>query len=250
MAPPGELSPPRIARLGAGDWLFAVGFVAYVGYAVAVLATGLGAAAAGPSGNLHETFHLWGLRPTLLGRLGQAMGDAAHRTVPLAAIDYAFSAFNLALAGLLLWLRPRERAARLLVVGMTGTAAVFNLQAYGVYEAMSPTALDAGLHAAFQVVAASSYVLALLVFPDGRLVPRWSPGGLALLYVPAAAVVVALALGIRDTSRTVALIMVFGLLTPAVGVAAQAYRSRRAASDVERQQSRLLFWALVPALVV
>ncbi|MBA3372843.1 MAG: histidine kinase [Actinomycetota bacterium] len=245
-----EPSRPRIARLGAGDWLFALWFAVYGGYALAVLASGLGAAAAGTSEGLHETFHLWGLRPTLLGRLGQAMADAAHRTVPLAVVDYAFSGFNLALAWLLLWLRPRERAARLLVVGMTGTAAVFNLQAYGIYEALSPTALDAGLHVVFQSVAASSYVLALLLFPDGRLVPRWAPPALALLYLPITAVVVALALNIRGTSRTVALIMVFGLLTPAVGVAAQAYRFRRAASDVERQQSRLLFWALVPALVV
>lgn len=41
-----------------------------------------------------------------------------------------------------------------------------------------------------------------------------------------------------------------GLLTPAVGVAAQGYRYRHASSEVERQQSRLLFWALVPALLV
>ncbi len=250
MPPSGERRRPRIARLGAGDWLFALGFTVYAAYTLAVLLSGLGGAAAGRSAGLHETFHLWGLRPTLLGRAGQAMADAAHRTVPLAVVDYVFSGFNLALAGLLLWLRPRERTARLLVVGMTGTAAVFNLQAYGVYEALSPTTLDSAAHATFQIVAASSYVLALLLFPDGRLVPRWSLPALAVLYLPTTAVVVALALGIRDTSRTVALIMVFGLLTPAVGVAAQAYRFRRAGGDVERQQSRLLFWALVPALVV
>jgi len=244
-------SRPRAARLRVGDWLFVLAFAVYAGYAVVVLVAGLAAAVAGTSGGLHETFHLWGLRSTLLGRVGEAMGDAAHRTVPLAVVDYAFSVFNLALAGLLLWLRPRDLAARLLVVGMTGTAAVFNLQAYGVYEALAPpTALDAWAHGVFQLVAASSYVLALLLFPDGRLVPRWSPPVLALLYVPTIAVVMALALNIRDTSRTAALIMVFGLLTPAVGVAAQAYRFRRATGGTERQQSRLLFWALVPALVI
>ncbi|MDP9405079.1 MAG: GAF domain-containing sensor histidine kinase, partial [Actinomycetota bacterium] len=225
-------------------------YAAYTAYAVAVLVSGLGAALAGVSPGLHDTFHVWGFRETLLGRAGEAMGDAAHRTAPLAVADYAFSAFNLALAGFLLWLRPRELAARLLAVGMTGTAAVFNLQAYGVYEALTPTTLDAVAHGTFQVVAAMSYVLALLVFPDGRLVPRWPPAKLVLLYLPATAAVAALVMGIQGTSRTVALIMVFGLLTPAVGVAAQAYRYGRAPGELERQQSRLLFWALVPALLV
>ncbi len=246
MTTPSTVAPPG----PAADWLFAVAYAAYAAYAVAVLVSGLGAALAGVSPGLHDTFHVWGFRETLLGRAGEAMADAAHRTAPLAVADYAFSAFNLALAGFLLWLRPRELAARLLAVGMTGTAAVFNLQAYGVYEALTPTTLDAVAHAAFQVVAAMSYVLALLVFPDGRVVPRWPAAKLALLYVPATAAVAALVMGIQDTSRTVALIMVFGLLTPAVGVAAQAYRYGRAPSNVERQQSRLLFWALVPALVV
>ncbi len=240
----------RGGRLSAWDWLFTGFYVAYGAYTLAVLASGLGAAAAAFWPGLHDTFHLWELRPTLLGRAAAAMADAAHQTVPFAAVDYLFSAFNLALAGFLLWLRPRDRAARLLVIGMTGTAAVFNLQAYGVYQALTPTTLDAVAHTAYQVTTAGAYVLALLVFPDGRLVPRWSRRSMAALYLPASAAVVAVALSIRSTSRTVALIMVFGLLTPAVGVAAQAYRHRRAPSTVERQQSRLLFWALVPALMV
>ncbi|MGI8875669.1 MAG: ATP-binding protein [Egibacteraceae bacterium] len=237
-------------RLAAADRAFTAAYAVYAAYALAVLASGLGAAAAGISPGLHDTLHLWELRPTVVGRAAGAMADAAHRTVPLAVVDYAFSAFNLGLAGFLLWLRPRDRTARLLAVAMTGTAAVFNLQAYGVYQALTPTTLDAVAHSVFQVVAATSYVLALLLFPDGRLVPRWSRWRLLALYLPVSAAVVAAVLGIQSTSRTVALIIVFGLLTPAVGVAAQAYRYRRAAGTVERQQSRLLFWALVPALVI
>ena len=246
-APP---SGARGRRLGARDWLFAAVYAGYLGYTLAVLASGLGAAAAGISPELHDTFHLWEFRPGLVGRAAAAMADASHRTTPLAAVDYVFSAFNLGLAGFLLWLRPRDRTARLLAVGITGTAAVFNLQAYSVYQALTVTTLEAVAHGAFQVVAAACYALALLLFPDGRLVPRWPRWQQLALYVPAAALLAVTALSIRSTTRTVALIMVFGLLTPAVGVASQAYRYRRAPGSVERQQSRLLFWALVPALVI
>lgn len=247
---PGRGRPRGGPRLSAADLAFAAAFAVYAAYTLAVLASGLVAAAAGIWPSLHETLHLWELRPTLVGRAAGAMADAAHHTVPLAVVDYAFSAFNLGLAGFLLWLRPRDRTARLLAVAMTGTAAVFNLQAYGVYQELTPTTLDTVAHSVFGVLAATSYVLALLLFPDGRLVPRWSRWRLLALYVPVSVAVVAAVLGIQSTSRTVALIIVFGLLTPAVGVAAQAYRYRRAVGTVERQQSRLLFWALVPALLI
>ncbi len=245
-----EPRPRRLARLTVGDVLFGVIYAAYCTYTIAVLASGIGAALASEVASIHDTFHVWEFRPSLLGRAAGAMADAAHSEVPWPVVDYAFSAFNLLLSGLLLWLRPRDTAARLLVMGMTGTAAVFNLQAFGVYEALTPTALDEIAHNVFQVMAATSYVAALLLFPDGRLVPRWPAWALLLLYVPLGVGVTAVALGIDSTSRTVALIMVFGLLTPLTGVAAQAYRYRRAETTVERQQSRLLFWALVPALVI
>ncbi len=240
----------RARRMTVGDALFGLFYAAYAAYTLAVLTSGLGAALAAAVPSVHDTLHVWEFRPTLLGRASGAMADAAHSDVPLPVVDYAFSAFNLLLSGFLLWLRPRDTAARLLVVGMTGTAAVFNLQAFGVYEALTPTTLDATGHNVFQVVAATSYVAALLLFPDGRLVPRWPAWRLLLLYVPLGVGVTALALGIDSTSRTVALIMVFGLLTPLTGVAAQGYRYRRADTTVERQQSRLLFWALVPALLI
>src|SRR5207245_7380926 len=89
-----------------------------------------------------------------------------------------------------------------------------------------------------------------LLFPDGRLVPRWPRWALAALYVPLTVVVSVLAYQVKGTSRTVAVILYFGLLTPIAGVAAQAYRYRRSTSGLERQQSRLLFRALVPAVAV
>jgi signal transduction histidine kinase len=225
---------------------------AYAAVAVAMLSFGVASAAATASPSWHETLHEWGLRPDLPGRTALAMADASHRVQPLGQLllDYGFSVFNLALAGLLVWLRPQERTALLLATALVGTAAVFNLQAYGVYEALAATRVDTALHLGFQLVAAVSYIYALLLFPDGRLVPRWPRLALLGLYVALTALVAGLAFEVRGTSRTVALIMYFGLLTPLAGVVAQAYRYRRSPTPLERQQARLLFWALTPALLV
>jgi signal transduction histidine kinase len=254
-APTTGARAPTRAALGAWrarDWAFLAVFAAYTAFAVVVLLAGLLSAVADVVPALHDWLHLKGLSYSLPGRLADAMGDAAHARESGAGltIDYAVSLLNLALAGLLLWLRPRERTARLLGVGMVGTAAVFNLQAYQVYEAMVNRGAIDWIHYAFHIVTAASYIAALLLFPDGRIVPRWSRGALVALYVPAVAAIGALAAVIGSASRTLAIILLFGLVTPVSGVAAQAYRYRRAQDPIERQQSRLLFWALLPSVAV
>lgn len=213
---------------------------------------GLVSAVAGSIPALHDWLHLHGLSHTVAGRVADGMADAAHirETWPGLVVDYTVSALNLTLAGLLLWLRPRERTAQLLALGMVGTAAVFNLQAYRIYDAMiTSTAIDVS-HGAFHVVTAGSYIAALMLFPDGRLVPRWPSIRLVALYFPAVAAIAALAVLIGSASRTLAIMLLFGLVTPAAAVAAQAYRYRHAREPVERQQSRLLFWALLPSVAV
>ncbi|MFN2556743.1 MAG: histidine kinase [Nitriliruptorales bacterium] len=251
---PSEVDVPDAgrSRLGWTDLVFGAFLVVYIAFALSALLGGVGAALAGALPGVHDRLHEWGLQGGELGRLAEAMADAAHRVQPAwqLVLDYAFSLFNLGLAGFLVWLRPRDRTARLLAVGMIGTAAIFNLQAYGTYEALEPTRLESLSHEAFHLVAAASYVLALLLFPDGRLVPRWRRAPLVAFYGVAASIVALLATQIQGTSRTLAIIMVFGLLAPLVGVAAQVYRYRHAPTPVERQQSRLLFWALAPALLL
>jgi hypothetical protein len=93
-------------------------------------------------------------------------------------------------------------------------------------------------------------VFALLLFPDGRPVPRWRWPALAALYVPLICGSVLFGLRAGGTARPATLIVFFGLLAPAAGVVAQAYRLRRAVRAEEYQQARLLFWALLPALLV
>ncbi|MEY2568395.1 MAG: hypothetical protein QOE35_2924 [Actinomycetota bacterium] len=240
-----------VPRRGSG-WVFAALFAAYTLLAIGFLAAGVAAVVASRSPHLHARLHEWGLRPGLTGRIALGVADASHHNQPAGqlAVDYAFSLFNLGLAGFLLWLRPRDGTARRLAIGMVGTAAIFNLQAHGVYEAGQHSWLESQAHDLFQLVAAVSYLDALLRFPDGHLVPRWRGRAQALLYGPLIAAVGVLAFRVTSTSRTVALILYFGVLTPIVGVAAQAYRYRRAPGPIERQQSRLMFWALTPALLL
>lgn len=228
-------------------------FVTFFTFAVAVLALGVVAAVAETNPALHDRLHDAGLSTGVFGRVALRMADSSHRTESAwqLALDYGFSAANLGLAAFLFWLRPRDRTAGLLALGLVGTGAVFNLQAHAVYEAFPPTMLEALVHDSFAVVTAVSYALALLLFPDGRLVPRWRPPAVAAFYAGVAAVAVAATWAYPSGSRTVTLVMVFGLLTPAAGVLAQGYRYRRSGGDqLLRQQARLLFWAMSPAMLV
>lgn len=227
-------------------------FLAFAGFAVAILTSGAVAAFATHNPGLHDRLHDLGLREDIFGRAALAMADASHDTESnfQLGLDYAFSLLNLGLAGLLYWLRPRDRTAPLLAFGLVGTAAVFNLQSNLVYETLERTSFDVITHDGFHVVAALAYVLALLIFPDGHLVPRWRKVPLAALYLAVVPAIAIFALRIQGDSRTVLLVSLFGLLAPVAGVLAQAYRYRRPQDAVERQQSRLLFWALTPALLV
>lgn len=215
---------------------------------------GLGAAAfvASRSPGFHDQLHIWSLDESTSGRLALRVADTSHRveSLPAFVLDYAFSLFNLFMAGFLVYLRRNERTARLLSLAMVGTAGVFNLQAHGVYEILPATNLEAFTHDGFQFLAAIAYLLALLLFPDGRMVPHWSVPKTVALYAVAIGLAVPIAFLAPGGSRSVSLIVTFGVLTPIVGVGSQAYRYRRSGDATERQQARLLFWALSPALLV
>jgi signal transduction histidine kinase len=244
----------RPARWGRrlANVAFLTFFTAYFLFALAVLGLGAAAFVASRSPGFHDQLHIWSLSETTSGRLALRIADTSHRveSLPSFALDYGFSLFNLAMAGFLVFLRRNERTARLLSLAMVGTAGVFNLQAHGVYEILPPTTLEAVTHDGFHLLAAVAYLLALLLFPDGRMVPRWSVPKTIALYVLAVGAAVPIAFLAPGGSRSVSLIVTFGVLTPIVGVGSQAYRYRRSGDATERQQARLLFWALSPALLV
>jgi signal transduction histidine kinase len=248
-------TPSGKARRSPSDLLFAVSFTGLVLSSLVVMSFGIIAVLATSNYALHDRLHVIGFGEGVVARVAQGMADAAHDPHPPIglAIDYLFSAFNLVLAGLLMRLRPRDWTARLLAVGMVGTAAVFNLQAAGVYHAMPKTVLESSLFSAHRLVAGGAYIAALLLFPDGKLIPRWPGWAKVLLYAPVAIGLTIVSFrpeGLEEVSTTVSLIAFFGLITPVAAVAAQAYRARQSQTPEEHQQSKLLFWALTPALVI
>jgi signal transduction histidine kinase len=237
----------------ATDTGFFVFLAVYTAYAVFVLGLGVLAALAHVVPDLHRNLHLYGFDlQTLPEQVAQAVAVASHQAEsqgPL-AIDYGFSVLNVVLGLYLLYLRPRNATARFLAVGMVGTAAAFNLQALSVYTALQPLIGDSPIHFAFELVAMVAYLYALLTFPDGELVPRWPRWAQALVYLPVTAVLALSLNTLQAGTERLAIIGLFGLAVPAVGVLAQAYRWGRPKAVEERQLSRLLFFALLPAVGV
>jgi serine phosphatase RsbU (regulator of sigma subunit) len=177
----------------------------------------------------------------------------SHDVQPMGAftLQYLFSALNIALGILLIRLRPRDLAARLLALGMVGTAAVFNYQAHSGLEMMPDLALK--LHDNYHLFAGVAYVYALLVFPDGRLATswtsqRWFRRPLLAFYLAAITVVVVVLVRPRLHGDPTGFILFFGILIPVAGITSQAVRLRQASSAAQREQSRLLVWALGLAL--
>jgi signal transduction histidine kinase len=241
------------ARGRVRDVAFFAFLAGYTILAVFILALGVVAAIANGSPELHRSLHLIGLdASTFTERLAQATATASHQTESLGqlVLDYGFSILNLVLGLYLVWLRPHNRTARLLAIGMVGTAAVFNLQALSVYGALQTTPFETGVHFGFELIAMLAYCYALLTFPDGHLIPRWPAWARALLYVPITAGIAVVLWTVQGTPLRAAIILAFGLLVPTVGVIAQAYRWRWPNTQEERQLSRLLFFALLPALIV
>jgi hypothetical protein len=178
------------------------------------------------------------------------VADASHRVPswPQVTLDYGLSLLHLVLAAVLVRLRPRERTSRLLVVALIGAAGVFNLTAQAVLEQLpDDRPRDPGADVA-HLVAGLAYVYALLLFPDGRSVPRWSGRALLPLYGLGTVGALVLLLQVEGPQRPAALLLSFGLAVPLVGAAAQAYRIRSTSDEVAHAQARLVFWALLPSV--
>jgi hypothetical protein len=237
-------------RYGVGDVVFALAVAGFLTGALAVLGQGLLASAASASPALHEALHVQGLGPGAWARVAQRTADASHGVPSTLQIvwDYVFSTANLAMAALVLWLRPRDSCARLLAIALIGTAGVFNLTSQAVLEQLPMTPLEAFAQTGAHTVTGLSYLFALLLFPDGRPVPRWRLPALAPLYVLAIVGALGVAARVDGTERPGALLVVFGLAVPAAGVAAQGYRLRHTKDSTGHAQARLLFWALLPSV--
>jgi serine phosphatase RsbU (regulator of sigma subunit)/anti-sigma regulatory factor (Ser/Thr protein kinase) len=186
-----------------------------------------------------------GLRTAALGAAIESHALPPGRQILL---QYLFSALNIGLGILLIRLRPNDLAARLLALGMVGTAAVFNAPAHSGLQEMPWLAQR--LHDNYHLFAGLAYVLALLVFPDGRLPAAWSrrrwvTWPLLAFFLAVAAVFFN---HVRVHGDPPGLVAFFGVLVPVAGITSQSFRLHQAASAAQRQQSRVLVWALSLAL--
>lgn len=271
------------AHLSKSNLAFLIFFSLYATGAIFLLLLGLASAFAVFSAPVHEALDNAARRPDSFGLLGRAISEAAHLSEGgiQIAIDYLLSLLNLAFGVFLVWRRPGDWVARLLGLGMVGTAAVFNFQAHGVMETVTrviPTLSNLnGIHFILHAASGATYVHALLIFPNGKLVPRRSLWFLVVIYlVMAIEIVSALtnngritvltgqisAFVIRPLSPNIELhvalirhaelvffVLFFGLLIPIVGALSQLYRYRVISTPHERAQTKLVVWALGLAFI-
>lgn len=272
---------------------FLAPFSLYTATAVVLLALGLASAAVGALPSVAANLSGWTAGGGLLAPLSQGVAEAAALTepAPLVVADYLVSAFDVAGGLFLLWHRPGDRVVRLLALGMVGTAVAFNYQVHGLFYVARPIVVPGlvplnVLHLAFHAISGAAYLHALLLFPNGRLVPRafrlvprivyglmaidlvvivssWLLNGRTFTLVGSlVSLPLFLARGISPFDRTVGAaledfvhaeelfyVLFFAVLIPTLGVSAQVIRYRRA-SGIEREQTRLVVAALVVAFSV
>jgi len=241
----------RSRRTGA-DLAFLALFILYTAAVVFWLLIGLGPVLARVSPSVLDLLRAWGRGTNWMSELARrsvAASSGEYAGKGPAVLYYLFSILNLALALVLIRFRPMDRVARFLALGMIGTAAAFNLPSHSFTNVFGGEVVKI-LHVGFHFVSGVAYMYAVVLFPEGELVPRWSKRPQHALYL---LIAIGVTLGAAilvyrgSTSFASHFVVYFGLLIPIVGVAAQTYRYRRAETLEERQQAQLLRWALMPA---
>ena len=246
-------SPSLLPRGKAAHVAFSILFLVYVTGTIIFLLAGLLPALVHAFPSWHQELHEFGAANNALSNLARNAAEASHSTESAEQIlvSYMFSAISIGLGIFLVRLRPHDAAARLLATGMIGTAALFNLQAHNALTVLP--ILAGAFHNLFHLVTGVAYVVALMLFPTGRFVPRWEhlrwyqwPLRIAfvLILVMSAVVIVENFHGDNPTGWVV----FFGILVPVAGISSQLSRYRHPATAVERQQSRILVLALLVAL--
>ena len=249
------------------DLAFLAFFGLYTAVGVFLLLLGIGPALSKSLPAVKDTFQVWGDSGGKLAGLWLGMVEAGHFSEGLArlALDYVFSALNVGLGLFLVWQSPRDKAARLLGIALVGTGVVFNFASHGVLVTtwffLNP------LHVTIHAVSGAAYADALLVFPNGKRSPRWSVWllvvGYLVMSVGIGSIVISSLGGTLETlgfhgshsevygeivsTDAVLSLFFFGLLIPIVGIGAQVYRYHAILTSVERQQTKLVVWAIVVA---
>src|SRR5437667_6190353 len=253
-------------------------FGLYTAAAVFLLLLGLGSALAAASPAILDAFQ----DGALSGSRFAPVWTIVVQTAPLSEapgqvlLDYLLSGLNLGLGIFLVWRRPLDGVARLLGLAMVGTAAAFNLQAHTAFATVDSVAPElhaiVPIHWVLHAVSGAAYLHALLVFPNGKVVPArlvwlvrlayvfmmeeilltFVTGSVGLLAVP-----FQLLFGFRgftpdvlpkliDSDATFVVVF-FGVLLPVAGATSQVYRYLAISDPIERERTRLVVWALTLA---
>ena len=230
-------------------WVYAVGLAVWLTLGLLpVVVTGIGPAADAAR--------------SIAGSGGPLAGPAAELLAPampmtgltgVTLLQYAFSALNLVLGVVLLVRCWDERVARLLAVGLLGTAATFNLPSHEAFRLIGSPWPISLLHFSFHIASGVCYLWAVMLFPDGRLPRRVGVSGRPLFAVALAVTVVVAAICWWSDFllHPQFFVIFFGVLIPVAGVTMQTWRLREpVASAQDRRNARLLVGALLPALAV
>ncbi|MDN5796620.1 MAG: hypothetical protein L0H79_12805 [Intrasporangium sp.] len=180
--------------------------------------------------------------------------EALDRTTGLeTAVQYVFSALNLALGVLLFLRRPDQLVPRLLAFALLGTAATFNLPSHRVFHLIGSPWPIAMLHFTFHIVSGVAYVWAVMLFPDGRLPNRvrLSAPVLRIVALVTTAGVAVVCWHGSFVNHPQFFLAFFGIAVSLVGGGAQLLRILDPATTPrERATARLLCAGLLPALAV
>lgn len=234
-------------RSTALDRAFNIFIALFVTSAALWLLAGLLPAVARALPWVHQALHRYGENAGVLAEMARNAARASHNAYGpgLVSLEYVFSAVNLGLGIFLLLRGPRQPAARLLAVGMVGTAVAFNLQGHSAFQVVptaSFTVIQVWHNFLVHVLSGVAYVFALLLFPDGKLThPERAP---FLAFLMLGFVVLSLT---TAEDHTFGLVLVFGLLVPLAGVFSQVGRFRLAVSAEARRQTRVVLFGLVIA---
>src|SRR6266508_2194634 len=227
---PDTPNPPPALEATVLSFLFV-----YTAAVVLWLLLGLVPALGHRFGGIGNNLFAWASGAGWLAHIARRLVTASSATYaaqgPL-ALFYLFSLLNLGLGVFLVWRRPHDRVAQLLAIGMIGTAAAFNLPSHSFIDAFESRVVG-DLHIAFHVVSGVAYMYAVVLFPDGRISPRWLKWPLAVLAVlTAVAGPVLLSRGSLVTN----FVVFFGLVIPALGMIGQSYRVRHGPAPEERRK--------------
>lgn len=226
-----------------------------VASAVAWLLVGLLPSLGAGSDSIHDALHRAGRQGGVLAQIAQNAAQTSHTvgTGLQIVFDYLFSIFNLGLAAVFVHLRPRDLTARLLALGLVGSAIAFNLQGHDALQVI-PAAWAGSVgtwHFFAHVGSGLCYLFALLFFPQGAVISKKVPIAIVQVGVLAFVTMILFILaGSTAEDHTTGLVILFGIAIPVVGITAQVARYVRTQSVQLRRQSRLLILALIAAGLV